>query len=97
MSVTITFEIQVLREHIEAAPRVIGETIAATREFDGCLGVDVLHDSEDATHFTLLELWETFEHHAAYNAWRGTPEGASGIRDIIAAAPITTRYEHLDV
>jgi heme oxygenase (mycobilin-producing) len=38
----------------------------------------------------VYETWESIEHDQAYRKWRATPEGASGLGPILAAAPKLT-------
>jgi heme oxygenase (mycobilin-producing) len=63
--------------------------LVATRAFPGCLGVDVLVDTEDAAHLLVLEKWESLEHDQAYRDWRATPAGASPLSTIVAARNLT--------
>ena len=95
--ITALLELTLTPEGVATAPAVIGETLQATRAFDGCLGVDVLVDTDDETHVVLLERWESLEHDDAYRAWRATPEGASTLRTVLAAPPRLTRFTTTDV
>jgi len=52
----------------------------------------VLVDSKDPAHVVLSETWESVEHDRAYRAWRATPEGASRLGSILAAAPKLTLF-----
>ncbi|MGN6741868.1 MAG: putative quinol monooxygenase [Amnibacterium sp.] len=63
-----------------------------TRAFDGCLGVEVLVDVADAAHVMIVEHWASLEHDDAYRTWRATPEGASGMGELVATPPVLTRY-----
>ena len=71
--ITVLLELTLTPASVAAAPAVIGQTLEATRAFDGCLGVDVLVDAADETHVVLLERWESLERDDAYRAWRATP------------------------
>ena len=88
MPVIATLELTLTPDAVSKAPAVIHETLVATRAFDGCLGVRVLSDTSDPAHVILLETWESAGHDAAYRAWRATPEGASGLGELLAAAPV---------
>ena len=39
----------------------------------------------------IYETWESIERDRAYRAWRATPEGASELGSILAAAPKVTQ------
>jgi quinol monooxygenase YgiN len=90
MAITSILELQLKPDSLENANEVIRETLVATRAFDGCQGVTVLVDTDDPTHVVLFETWESIDHDRAYRAWRATPEGASGLGGILAAAPKLT-------
>jgi quinol monooxygenase YgiN len=92
MAITSILELQLKAESLESAHQVINATLAATRAFPGCLEVTVLVDSEDPAHVAVYESWESIEHDDAYRAWRATPEGASDLGSVLAAAPKLTRF-----
>ena len=92
MAVTAILDLQLKPEALEAASEIIHETLIATRAFPGCYHVAVLVDSGDPAHVVLYETWESAEHDGAYRAWRATPEGASRLGSILAAAPKLTLF-----
>ena len=93
MSITALLDVRVTQEGLATAPAVIHDTLAATRAFPGCLGVDVVVDVGNPTHFLAIERWESIEADNAYREWRTTPEGASSLGSILAAAPTLTKFE----
>jgi quinol monooxygenase YgiN len=92
MAITAILDLQLKPEAVETASEVIHETLAATRAFPGCYHVAVLVDSDDPAHVVLYETWESVEHDRAYRAWRATPQGASRLGPILAAAPKLTLF-----
>jgi quinol monooxygenase YgiN len=92
MAITSVLDLQLKADSLETAHEVIHATLTATRAFPGCLGVTVLVDSGDPAHVVLHESWESVEHDNAYRAWRATPEGASDLGSILAAAPKLTLF-----
>lgn len=64
--------------------------LSGTREFEGCLGVDVLIDSSDPSHVVLIERWASEERDAAYRAWRAG-EGKTNLGAFLAAPPSLTK------
>ena len=87
MAITAILDLQLKPESLNTASEVLHATLTDTRAFPGCLGVTVLVDSADPAHVVLYETWESLEHDQAYRAWRTTPEGASELGSILAAAP----------
>ena len=90
MAITSILDLQLKADSLEKANEIIHATLIATRAFDGCHGVTVLIDSDDPAHVVLLETWESIDHDRAYRAWRATPDGASELGSILAAAPRLT-------
>jgi quinol monooxygenase YgiN len=96
VAITAILDLQLKPEALETASEVIHETLIATRAFPGCFHVAVLIDSADPAHVVLYETWESVEHDRAYRAWRATPEGASRLGSILAAAPKLTLFTVAD-
>jgi len=92
MPVTAHLDLNVKAEALPTAPAVLRDILSDTRAFDGCLGVDVLVDSEDPAHFLVVEQWVSMEHDAAYRAWRAG-DGASGLAELLATPPVLTHFE----
>ena len=90
--ITAFLDIHVKLESLAEAPAVIHDTLLATRAFDGCLGVDVLVDTEDSTHFVLVEKWISLEHDTAYRTYRAGP-GKSPLGAILSDTPVLTKFE----
>jgi quinol monooxygenase YgiN len=87
VAITAILDLQIKAESLAIAHEVLNATLTATRAFPGCLDVTVLVDSDDPAHVVLYERWESIEHDRAYRAWRASPEGASKLGSILAAAP----------
>jgi quinol monooxygenase YgiN len=92
VAITSILDLQLKPEALDTASEIIHETLQATRAVPGCYHVAVLVDSDDPAHVILYETWESVEHDRAYRAWRTTPEGASNLRSILAAAPKLTLF-----
>jgi quinol monooxygenase YgiN len=87
VAVTAFLELQLKPDSLDAAQKVLRDTLAVTRTRPGCLGVTVLVDHNDPAHVVVQETWESLEHDRAYRKWRATPEGASELGTVVAAAP----------
>jgi heme oxygenase (mycobilin-producing) len=87
VAITAILDLQLRAESLETAHKVLHETLTGTRGFPGCLDVTVLVDSDDPAHVVVYERWESIDHDRAYRAWRASPEGASQLGSILAAAP----------
>jgi quinol monooxygenase YgiN len=92
VALTAILDLQLKPDSLGTANEVIHATLTATRAFPGCLGVTVLVDVADPAHLAVHETWESAEADQAYRAWRATPEGASSLGPILAAAPRLTQF-----
>ncbi|HEV7623458.1 MAG TPA: antibiotic biosynthesis monooxygenase family protein [Amnibacterium sp.] len=92
MATTALLDMHVRSDRAGDAPTVIEAILRDTRAFEGCLGVEVLVDVEDPTHVTVVEHWRSLDRDDAYRAWRATPEGASGLGDLLDRPPVLSRY-----
>ena len=92
MSLTVILDLQLKPESAAAATAMLREILAQTRAFDGCLGVDVLIDTEDARHVILLERWASVEADAAYREWRAGA-GATDLGSLLVDPPQLTRFQ----
>lgn len=93
MAVTALLDLHLKADVLDEAPAVIDRVLQQTRAFEGNEGLEVLVDVADPTHLTVVEHWASIERDDAYRAWRATPEGASDLGSLLAAAPTLTRYE----
>jgi quinol monooxygenase YgiN len=92
VATTAILDLQLKDEALETAHEIIHATLTSTRAFPGCLSATVLVDSDNPAHVIVYETWESIERDRAYRAWRATPEGASGLGPILAAAPTVTQF-----
>ena len=92
MAIAAILDLQLKADSLETAHKVLHATLTGTRAFPGCLDVTVLVDSDDPAHVVVYETWESIEHDRAYRAWRASPEGASELGSILAAAPKLTLF-----
>lgn len=92
MTVTALLELTLKAEAVADAPRILTETLEATRAFAGNQGVEVLNNVADPAHVMVIERWASLDHDDAYRTWRATPEGASELGTLLAEPPRLTRW-----
>jgi quinol monooxygenase YgiN len=97
MAIGVLLEWRFKPEVLDQAPSVVGNVLATTRAFDGCIRIDVLVDADDPARWLLVELWESLEHDAAYREFRAGPGRATEIPPMLAVPPVLTRYTVADV
>ena len=92
MATTALLDLHVRDDRAADGLRVIETILRDTRAFEGCLAVEVLVDVEDPAHVTVVEHWRSLESDDAYRAWRATPEGASGLGELLDRPSVLFRY-----
>ena len=92
MPAIVHFEVQIDPARRDDAAKYLSETLAATRAWPGNQGIEALVDDADACHILVVETWATTQDHDDYAAWRKTPEGKSGLHEILAAPPSKQVY-----
>ena len=88
-NITALLDLRIKPESVAEAMGTVESVLADTRAFPGCLGVDVLVDSQDEAHLLVIEKWESIEHDQAYRDWRATDAGASALSTIVASRSLT--------
>ncbi len=66
---------------IDAGTEWLTRALMATRAFDGCLGVEVIRDSDDPTRLIAVERWASLEHDRAYPRGERGKEGSRKARN----------------
>jgi quinol monooxygenase YgiN len=96
MAITAFFEIRVRPETLDQGVHAeLHKILSDTRAFEGCLGVEVLIDSDDPTHIVAVEKWASEEHDAAYRAWRAE-DGKTNLGSYLVSPPVLTKFSTAD-
>ncbi len=97
MPVTVTLELRIKPDAVQAAREVMGRALKDTRAFAGNLQTDVLVDEDDEAHWLIYELWQSVEHDEAYRAFRAGEGKLTELPPLLAAPPVKTRYVTTDI
>ncbi|GAA4725400.1 antibiotic biosynthesis monooxygenase [Nocardioides endophyticus] len=87
MAITKTLELHFKPEALDDARTVVRRALKETRAFDGNLGVNVLVDRDDRSHWILYERWESQEHNDAYHEFRAGPGVITDLGPLLAGPP----------
>lgn len=87
MAVTSILALKFKPEALEDAKALLNSVLEQTRAFDGCLGVDVVQDVNDAGRLIAIERWESVEKDAAYRQWRAGEGAITELPPLLAEAP----------
>ncbi len=70
MATTVVLELRAKAGTGSDLNRAFKEILPDTRAYDGCMGVDVYRNDDDADVIMLVEQWESRAHYERYLAWR---------------------------
>jgi quinol monooxygenase YgiN len=71
----------------EAGTKLLLDSLEDTRNFAGCVGVDVVEDSADPAKLHLVEHWATPEDSQAYSEFRAGEGAMPELGPMLAGAP----------
>lgn len=91
METTVLLEVQIKPEKIEDMKQTLREMLIATRAFDGCISVEVIHDQDKPGSFILVQKWRTRGHYEKYGAWRAETGMAQSMAEKLQAT-FSLRY-----
>ncbi|RRQ28313.1 antibiotic biosynthesis monooxygenase [Rhodococcus sp. Eu-32] len=97
MALIALLDLKLKPEILDDAKVVLGRVLGETRAFDGCLGVDVLIDEADETHWIAYERWESSDADAKYREFRAGPGKITDLAPLLAGAPSLTKFTVADV
>lgn len=92
MAITAHLDLLFKPEAVEQARELFHGVLADTRAFDGCLGVEVLVDSDNEAHWLVSEQWASAEADAAYREFRAGPGAITELGPLLAGAPSLTKF-----
>ncbi len=97
MSVTVLLEVQSKPEDLEALKTTFRDTLPDTRVYEGCHGVEVIGNQDDACNLILVEKWESRTHYEKYLGWRTETGALENLVKMLTQPPIIRYYENLDI
>jgi quinol monooxygenase YgiN len=97
MSVTVILELKVKPETVATARELMRRALQDTRAFDGNLATEFIVDQDDESHWLIYELWESVAHDEAYRAFRAGDGQIAELPPLLAAPPVKTRYDSIEI
>ena len=96
MSCTVLLEVTAQAGKSPELAGVFASILGDTRAFEGCKGVDVVANQDEAENFVLIESWETREHYEKYLAWRQERGDLDALGALLAAPPSIRFFSDVD-
>ena len=87
MSVTVLLDLTAKPGLIEDLKNIFVEILPDTRSYDGCEGLDVKLNSDDANNLLLVERWQSRQQYEKYFAWRQETGLIDRLGPVLGAPP----------
>ena len=97
MSINVMLEFQCREDKIEAFKSVLEVALVDTRNYDGCVSVQVTVNQEAPLNLIFLEVWESREHNEKYLAWRTDTGLFETLSDMLSSPPTIRYFENLNI
>ena len=97
MSVNVLLEIQSNPEDIDKLQSTIEHILPNTRDFDGCIEVQVVSNQDDPLNMIIIQKWKTRQHYEKYLAWRVKTGAIDALGKMLFQAPSIRYYDDLNI
>lgn len=97
MSISVVLEVHSKPDSIDDLKATFESILPDTRAYDGCIGVQVTSNQDDALNIILFETWETRTHYEKYLAWRAESGALGALTAMLSSPPSIRFFEGLDI
>lgn len=95
MSCMVLLELQVKPESVNEMKALLSKILPQTRDFAGCMLVELYGNLEDTGDLVFHEHWESRAHYERYLAWRSETGGGAAMMDMLAGPPKLRFFDRL--
>ena len=96
MGMTIIADLAAKPENVDELVSLLRELLPETRQYEGCLGIELHRDKADPNNFILIEEWETGAHHKEYIAWRTETGTMNQVGAYLIRTPGFRCFDHIE-
>ena len=96
MACTVILEIQLKSDMIATGKETFKAILPDTRAYDGCNGVDVIENQDEAGNVILVESWESRAKYDKYLGWRAETGALEQLGALCAGAPSIRYFDGVD-
>ena len=96
MACTVVLEIQLKADMIDAGKETFKAILPDTRADDGCIGVDVIENQDQAGNLILVESWESRAKYEKYLGWRAETGALEKLGALCDGAPSIRYFDAVD-
>ena len=96
MSVMVLLEAPVKGDQISNIKSSLAGLLPETRAYEGCQGMDVYFNVDDAGNMVVVEHWSSRPHHEKYLGWRTETGVMDKLGSMLAGPPSIRYFERAD-
>ncbi|MDA0821642.1 MAG: antibiotic biosynthesis monooxygenase [Proteobacteria bacterium] len=96
MGCTVVLEIKLKSDMIDVGKQTFKAILPDTRAYDGCAGVDVIENQDEAGNLVLVESWESRAKYEKYLGWRAETGALEKLGALCEGAPSIRFFDSVD-
>jgi quinol monooxygenase YgiN len=96
MGCTVVLEIKLKSDMIDVGKQTFKAILPDTRAYDGCAGVDVIENQDEAGNLVLIESWESRAKYEKYLGWRAETGALEKLGALCEGAPSIRFFDSVD-
>jgi quinol monooxygenase YgiN len=97
MGVNVILEVQSKPESIDELKSTFKKILPDTRNYDGCISVEVIENQDDPLNIILLEVWVSREHQENYFQWRVETGAVEALGTMLSQPPSIKYFDNLSI
>jgi quinol monooxygenase YgiN len=97
MSETVLLRAKVEESKIDQFVCFIAELLSGTRDFPGCINIDIYQNDSNPEEFTFYENWESIEHYERYLAMRSEQGVMDTMASMLQTPPDIQHFKRLGI
>ena len=95
MSIVITFDVSAKQGHGEQLVGLFQDSLTDTRNFEGCIKVDLHIEKDSAVSVFMIEEWATQQAYEKYLSWRGNRGDMQKLMELIDGDPVKRFFDQI--
>ncbi len=96
MSIKLILDLQVIPEKVEGLIKTFKGILVDTRNYEGCIKVELFQNQDNANNLTLIQEWETRQNYETYFSWREEIGAIESLTATLTTPPNIQYYDHIE-
>ena len=96
MSIKLILDLQVKPEESEGLIKTFKDILVDTRNYEGCIEVELFQNQDNPDNLTLIQEWETRQNYETYFAWREEIGAIESLTATLTTPPNIRYFDHIE-